>query len=117
MESKTHSQLILAIMQGEDYDETVKDLNQNGFFVTMLNTTGGFLRKRSVTAMIGVDEGRLEEVLEILKRCAGRRRTTIYQNTTIPHGGSMPVIQTYPTEMDLGGVTVFIMDVHRMEKF
>ena len=32
------SDLILAIMQGEDYDDTVKELNHNGFFVTMLNT-------------------------------------------------------------------------------
>ena len=115
MENK--SDLILAIMQGEDYEDTVRELNRNGFFVTMLNTTGGFLRKRSVTAMIGVDEGRLEAAIDILKRFAGKRKTTVYQNATIPHGGSMPVIQTYPTEMDLGGVTVFVLNVNRMEKY
>ena len=114
---ETKSDLILAIMQGEDYDDTVKELNHNGFFVTMLNTTGGFLRKRSVTALIGVEEGRLEACLDILKRFAGKRKATVYQNTSIPHGGSMPVIQTYPTEMDLGGVTVFGLNVTKMEKF
>jgi len=113
----TKSDLILAIMQGDDYDDTVKELNKNGFFVTMLNTTGGFMRKRSVTAMIGVEEGRLQEALDILKHCAGRRKTTVFQNASIPHGGSMPVIQTYPAEVDLGGVTVFVLSVNRMEKF
>lgn len=115
MEKK--SELILAIMQGEDYDDTVKELTRHGFFVTMLNTTGGFLRKRSVTAMIGVDEGRLQDCLDILKQYAGKRKTTVYQNTAVTHGGSVPVIQTYPTEMDLGGVTVIVLNVARMEKY
>ena len=30
--------------QGEDYEDTVYELNQNGFFVTMLSSTGGFLK-------------------------------------------------------------------------
>ena len=29
--------LVLAILQGEDYEDTVYELNQNGFFVTMLH--------------------------------------------------------------------------------
>lgn len=36
--------LVLAILQGEDYEDTVYELNQNGFFVTMLSSTGGFLK-------------------------------------------------------------------------
>ena len=31
--------LVLAILQGEDYEDTVYELNQNGFFVTMLSST------------------------------------------------------------------------------
>ena len=30
--------LVLAILQGEDYEDTVYELNQNGFFVTMLSS-------------------------------------------------------------------------------
>ena len=63
--------LVLAILQGEDYEDTVYELNQNGFFVTMLSSTGGFLKKHSTTIMIGVEEPRLDEVLDILKRRAG----------------------------------------------
>ena len=29
--------LVLAILQGEDYEDTVYELNQNGFFVTRIS--------------------------------------------------------------------------------
>ena len=62
--------LILAILQGDDYADTVDELNQNGFFVTILSSTGGFLKKKSVTVMIGVEEEKVQRVLEILKQSA-----------------------------------------------
>ena len=43
MEKK--SKLILSVLQGDDYDNTVSELNKAGFFVTMLSSTGGFLKK------------------------------------------------------------------------
>ena len=75
-----HSKLILAVLQGEDYGDVVRQLNENGIFVTILHSTGGFLRKRSVTIMIGVEEAKLEQVLDLLKETAGRRTVTLYQN-------------------------------------
>ena len=78
--------LVLAILQGEDYEDTVYELNQNGFFVTMLSSTGGFLKKHSTTIMIGVEEPRLDEVLDILKRRAGQRKATVYPKAA--HGGA-----------------------------
>ena len=50
MEQQDVDKLILTVLQGDDYDEVVDTLNQNGFFVTTLYSTGGFLKKRSVTA-------------------------------------------------------------------
>ena len=82
--------LVLAILQGEDYEDTVYELNQNGFFVTMLSSTGGFLKKHSTTIMIGVEEPRLDEVLDILKRRAGQRKATVYQSFFYPHGAPLP---------------------------
>ena len=37
--------LVLAVLQEEDYDGTVTALNQHGFFVTKLSSSGGFLRR------------------------------------------------------------------------
>ena len=36
------NKLILAILQGDDYNEVIKTLNEKGFSVTVLNSSGGF---------------------------------------------------------------------------
>ena len=59
------NKLIFAVLQGEDYDSTVYELNQAGFFVTLLSSTGGFLKKKSTTVMIGVEEEKVPEVKAI----------------------------------------------------
>ena len=45
--ANVHNKLILAVVQEDDYDTTVGELNQNGFFVTMLSSTGGFWKRRT----------------------------------------------------------------------
>ncbi len=67
MKEKEQQKLIMAVLNGEDYEDTIHDLTQNGFFVTVLNSSGGFFRKKNVTIMIGTDESKCAEVLEILK--------------------------------------------------
>ena len=36
-----HSKLILAVLQGEDYGDVVRQLNENGIFVTILHSANG----------------------------------------------------------------------------
>ena len=116
--ANVHNKLILAVVQEDDYDSTVSELNQNGFFVTMLSSTGGFWKKKNITIMLGVEESRLSEAIDILKRCAGKRKQTVYSSVSMPAAGqyaaAMPSI---PMNMELGGVTVFILDLERLEKF
>ena len=45
MEKK--SKLVLAVLQGSDSDNTIRNLNERGFMVTVLSSTGGFLKKKS----------------------------------------------------------------------
>ena len=58
MDTNTHSKLIMAVVQEDDYDATVSQLNKNGFFVTMLSSTGGFWKKKNITIMLGVPRWR-----------------------------------------------------------
>ena len=113
-----HNKLILAVVQEDDYDATVSELNQNGFFVTMLSSTGGFWKKKNITIMLGVEESRLPQAMDILKRCAGKRKQTVYSSVSMPAAGqyaaAMPSI---PMNMEFGGVTVYVLDLERLEKF
>ena len=113
----TKKKLILAILQGDDYADTVDELNQNGFFATILSSTGGFLKKKSVTVMIGVEEGQVQKVLDILKQCAGRRQQLTYSDVSMSTGAHSPQIPMVPVPVNVGGVVVFIMDLDDLQKF
>ena len=113
----TKKKLILAILQGDDYADTIDELNQNGFFATILSSTGGFLKKKSVTVMIGVEEEKVQQVLDILKQCAGRRQQLTYSDVSMSTGAHGPQIPMVPVPMNVGGVVVFIMELSDLQKF
>ena len=117
MSTEASNKLVLAILQGDDYADTVSELTHRGFFVTLLNTTGGFLRKKSTTVMIGVSKEKLGEVLDVLKMCAGQRKQTVYHNTAMQHAGKISAVPLVPITVNAGGVTVFVMDLESIEKF
>lgn len=112
------NKLILAILQEEDYDHTVEKLNEHHFFVTKLSSSGGFLKKKNVTIMIGVEESRLKEVTELLEKYAGKRRTTVY-TMAAPSAEIRGVGtgMTIPVEKQVGGVTMFTMNLESLDKF
>lgn len=113
----TKKKLILAILQGDDYADTVEELNHSGFFATILSSTGGFLKKKSVTVMIGVEEEQVQQVVEILKRCAGHRQQMTYSDISMLSGGHAPQIPLTPVPVTVGGVVLFILDLDDLQKF
>ena len=59
---------IVLVILGEGEVETVLSrLAEAGFRVTRLASTGGFLRRGNTTLMIGMEEGKVEQALEILQ--------------------------------------------------
>ena len=57
--------LVLAIIHDEDAGRLTTALNKEGFQVTKLASTGGFLRVGNTTMLIGVEEDRLDEALKM----------------------------------------------------
>lgn len=116
-----HNKMIIAIIRGDDRYDTVSELNKNGYYVTVLSTTGGFLRQKSTTLLICTDENKVDQVMEILKRVAGKRMEPIYHAAYACSDYCMtpPAVVTAPiaAEQEVGGVVTIVMDVQRMEKF
>ena len=106
--------LIYAIVHDEDSPRLMAELNQAGYRVTRLSSTGGFLRAGNTTLMIVVEEEEVQAVLEIIRRFSSARKTAINTNMTPSAMGSsyMP----YPVEVTGGGATVFITNVEYFEK-
>ena len=82
-----HNKLILAVVQEDDYDATVSELNQNGFFVTIAQLHRRLLEEEEHHHHAGRRESRLPQAMDILKRCAGKRKQTVYSSVSMPAAG------------------------------
>jgi uncharacterized protein YaaQ len=60
--------LIIAIIKDEDNDAVSGALTKNDFRVTLIASTGGFLRSGRSTLLIGVDDRQVEDALEIIRQ-------------------------------------------------
>lgn len=109
--------MIMAIIGSEDADDLVYELNQNSFFVTKLSTMGGFLKKKSTTLMLGVDDVRVEEAISIIKKMSGSRDQLVYTPPTLAGNLSPTINMTIPMNQKVGGATIFVLNVEDFQKF
>ncbi len=106
--------LVIAIVQDEDSGRLVDELMKNEFGVTKLASTGGFLKSGNTTLIAGVEKEKVDDVIEIIKKtCKPRKRvTTTPSPATWSTGGYTP----YSVEVEVGGATVFVVDVEKFNK-
>ena len=108
--------LIIAIVQDEDTSRLVNQLMKNGYGVTKLATTGGFLRAGNTTLLIGVDDDKLSSVMEIIEKVCKSRKQLTATPSSVSAMGAMPGAASYPVEVTVGGATVFVMSVDQFVK-
>ncbi len=107
--------LIIAIVQDEDSSKLLSKLMHNGFGVTKLATTGGFLKAGNTTLLLGVEEDRVDEAVSIVENvCKSRKQMT--SATTSITGLSHGEFASYPIEVTVGGATLFVLNVDQFMK-
>ena len=107
--------LIIAIVQDEDASRLVSNLMSEGYSVTKLATTGGFLRAGNTTLLIGIDNEKIDIVMKIIEKvCKSRKQVA---TSPSPISGTTGVYVPYPVEVMVGGATVFVIDVEQFVKF
>lgn len=62
--------LIVFVTDDSHADAAVDALVAQGFRVTRLATTGGFLRRGNTTLLVGVEDNQVESAHELVKRAA-----------------------------------------------
>lgn len=106
-------QLVIAIVQDEDAGPVIEALTSAGFRATRINTVGGFLRKGNATILVGVEKENLHRALLIVRdNCETR---TEYFVPTAPGEVGEPY-PLDPIQVQVGGATVFVLDVERFER-
>ncbi len=106
--------LVFAVIHDEDGHKVMDELNKNGFSVTKLCSTGGFLRSGNTTLLTGVEEDKVNDVIAIIEKKSKSRKQVI--NSSMPPNGMNGMFMPYPVEVVVGGATVFVLDVERFEK-
>jgi uncharacterized protein YaaQ len=106
--------LIIAIVQDDDAGELIDVLTDAGYRVTKLATTGGFLKSGNTTLMIGVEQEKVDVVLGMIEEVCKTRDQVV--TSPSPVAGSTGVYVPYPVEVEVGGATIFVVDVDKFIK-
>ena len=105
--------MILGILNNDDAPLAIQHLTKDGFFVTKLSTSGGFLWAGNVTILVGVEDEKVQPVIDIIHQHAHSRMQLM---PTVSEAG-VAFFPTMPVEVRVGGATIFVLDVDRFEKF
>ncbi|MDQ1910969.1 cyclic-di-AMP receptor [Paenibacillus sp. GD4] len=107
--------LVIAVVQDKDSNRLSNALIKEGFRATKLASTGGFLRAGNTTFMIGTENERVNEVLQVIKANCKIREQMV--TPVSPMGGTTDSYIPFPVEVQVGGAAVFVMPVERFEHF
>jgi uncharacterized protein YaaQ len=69
--------LIIAIVNNDDAHFVNTGLTSEGFQITKVSSTGGFLLNGNSTFFVGVDDSRVERAVEIIKAHSKKRVKSI----------------------------------------
>jgi CPA1 family monovalent cation:H+ antiporter len=104
--------LMAAVIQEADLENALASLSKLGFTVARLSSTGGFLSRRNVTLLIGIQEGREEAAVKALKSSCQQRVEFV---SSPLRGTSFPM--PAPAQVTVGGATVFMFEVESYDEF
>ncbi len=106
--------LVVAIVQREDAGTLIDALTEHGYRATRINTAGGFLKEGNATVLVGVEDTKVDEVLALVEGNCNTR--TQYINPLPPVMEPGEFYMPYPVEVQVGGATVFVLNVERYER-
>jgi uncharacterized protein YaaQ len=106
--------LIVAVVNPEDAGPLVDALLEREFRATRLHSSGGFLKQTNATVLLGVEDDAIEEVLGIIRETCHSRTQLVNPMPPILETGEF--FLPYPLEVEVGGATVFVLPVERLER-
>lgn len=104
--------LVIAIVANEDASRLMKSLVKYHYSVTKLATTGGFLMSGNTTLLVGAKEEEVDSVIDIIKQ-ESKKRTKIVPNAI---SSEYSPFTSEPIEVNVGGATIFVIDVEKFLK-
>ena len=107
--------LIVSIVNSDDADRLVNTLNKAGYRATTISTTGGFLRQGNATILVGTEDENVTKVLQLVKDNCNTRTQYVNPLPPVMEPGEMYI--PTPVEVQVGGATVFVLEVTDFARF
>jgi uncharacterized protein YaaQ len=106
--------LVIAVVQDKDRRRVNDALLDRGYKFTNLASTGGFLREGNMTFLIGVEADQVDDVIATINAHSKTREQfiNVFPPTIEPIGTCIPT----PAKVQVGGATVFVVNVERFER-
>lgn len=106
--------LVIAVVQDKDSHRLSNALVKENIRATKLASTGGFLKSGNTTFLIGVQDERVDGVLQVIKENCKSREQLVSPVSTI---GNADSYIPYPVEVQVGGATVFVLPIEQFHQF
>ena len=103
--------MITAIINKKDASSVCSTLVEEGFYFTKMASSGGFLTIGNTTLLIGVEDAEVDAVIEIIRKHSSRRTEMVTGMI-----GEAMAATIIPTEVVVGGATVFVTSIEKFEK-
>lgn len=107
--------LIIAIIQDVDASELSNAFIEANIRATKISSNGGFLKSGNTTFMVGIEDDRKQEVLQVIQK-VGKSRS---RYMTAPFAGSRTIEDGFqePVKVQVGGATVFVLPIEETYQF
>lgn len=107
--------MIIAIVQDKDANKLGGKFVKANVRATRLATSGGFLRSGNTTFMIGIEDDRVQEVLDLIEDTSHTRKQ--FMTPAVSLDVAMESTAATPMEVQVGGATVFVQDIEQFHRF
>jgi len=106
------NQLVIATVTSAQAGALTQAITQDGFHVTRIDNSGGIVQEATVSLLIGLERTRLPRLLEHIRTVCHTytRYVPAHMETTLAE------VQPLVLEAQLGGATVYVLDVERFEQ-
>jgi uncharacterized protein YaaQ len=99
--------------------QATRELVAKKFVFTRIGSTGGFLRKKNVTLLVGLADNRVNELITLLKKITPETDALIPADSGSMLGAEAgaPEVPLGAAPLRVGGATLFIVPVEQTVRF
>lgn len=94
--------MVMIVVSDDDTENVVEALVDHGYHITRLASTGGFLRRGNSLLLCGVDDERVEPMLEVVRANAEER--------------VLPRMTDWAEDVHVSRAVVFVCALERFER-